>query len=330
MIFIVGCHKSGTSLVRALLDGHPNLAVIPFESHFANAYGIPVLYPLKRTANSPPRSAKELSDRLIHQLCTYIQNHEPAGDTNLPWLSSDQLRNREVECLPHFLRTEPNRSSLLAYFSTAYYLATGESPGQRTLVEKSVENSELVPLLLANFPDARILQVWRDPLAVLAALRRTRSNPHASRRSYPYLRPLLGAIETATVAMRRNALWYPDRVLNLQYERLLESPDHETSRLASFLSIPPQEALQKPTEYQEPWGGNSSIGLADTAIDSSRLTGTFEALPLEHQVIGASLFLNPSSSKRKPQLSRTLSSLRRSPREGLATYVANRLLIAAG
>ena len=33
-IFILGCTKSGTTLLRNLFDGHPDLFIIPFETHF--------------------------------------------------------------------------------------------------------------------------------------------------------------------------------------------------------------------------------------------------------------------------------------------------------
>ena len=33
-VFILGQHKSGSSLLRSLLDGHPDLFVIPVETHY--------------------------------------------------------------------------------------------------------------------------------------------------------------------------------------------------------------------------------------------------------------------------------------------------------
>lgn len=39
-IFILGAHKSGTSLVRSLLDGHPDLNVVPIELHFLRHLGV--------------------------------------------------------------------------------------------------------------------------------------------------------------------------------------------------------------------------------------------------------------------------------------------------
>ena len=38
-IFILGAHKSGTSYLRALLDGHPDLYVVPLEAHYFQHLG---------------------------------------------------------------------------------------------------------------------------------------------------------------------------------------------------------------------------------------------------------------------------------------------------
>ena len=48
-IFLLGCHKSGTSLLRSLLDGHPDLFVIPIETHFFQATGHWTDYRMRRS-----------------------------------------------------------------------------------------------------------------------------------------------------------------------------------------------------------------------------------------------------------------------------------------
>ena len=48
-IFILGCTKSGTTLMRNLFDGHPDLFVIPFESHFFQNTGRGIEYSYRRT-----------------------------------------------------------------------------------------------------------------------------------------------------------------------------------------------------------------------------------------------------------------------------------------
>jgi hypothetical protein len=49
-IFILGAHKSGSSLLRSLLDGHPQLFAIPLETHLFQTAGFGY------ETLSPPRS----------------------------------------------------------------------------------------------------------------------------------------------------------------------------------------------------------------------------------------------------------------------------------
>ena len=64
-IFLLGCHKSGTSLLRSLFDGHPDLFVIPIEAHFFQNTLHWVTYRLRRTLPQNHISIEELKDNLI-------------------------------------------------------------------------------------------------------------------------------------------------------------------------------------------------------------------------------------------------------------------------
>ena len=47
-IFILGCHKSGTTLLRNLLDGHKDLFAVPTETHFLANIGYWVKYSYRK------------------------------------------------------------------------------------------------------------------------------------------------------------------------------------------------------------------------------------------------------------------------------------------
>ncbi|MGI8607235.1 MAG: sulfotransferase, partial [Gaiellaceae bacterium] len=47
-VFILGAHKSGTSLLRSLLDATPGFFVLPKEPHFFAYSGRWIDYPLRR------------------------------------------------------------------------------------------------------------------------------------------------------------------------------------------------------------------------------------------------------------------------------------------
>ena len=67
-IFILGSHKSGTSLLRSLLDGHPELYVIPFETHFMASLGRWIKYSYRKQA---PLKHENYADNLLRIIEDY-------------------------------------------------------------------------------------------------------------------------------------------------------------------------------------------------------------------------------------------------------------------
>ena len=72
-VFIIGSHKSGTSLLRSLLDGHPELYVIPFETHFMASLGRWVQYSYRRQT---PHENFEFSEKFLETLKKYSNSKD--------------------------------------------------------------------------------------------------------------------------------------------------------------------------------------------------------------------------------------------------------------
>ena len=85
-IFVLGCHKSGTSLLRSIFDGHPDLFVIPREGHFFENLKWWVRYPLRGTEPSGMNS-----DDIVGSFTRFIEylnssaNRYGAGSTYNRW-----------------------------------------------------------------------------------------------------------------------------------------------------------------------------------------------------------------------------------------------------
>jgi hypothetical protein len=148
--FIVGCGRSGTTLLRNLLNAHPDTA-IPLESLFVIDY---------------LRSADRYSLDRLRQL---LVNEPEIREWGLEIRSADLENCDSIEqCLGRIFEL--------------YASAQGKSRwGQKT--PRFVRS---LPLLLNSFPSAKFIHVVRDPRAVVNSLIRSdvhRSNPyHASRR----------------------------------------------------------------------------------------------------------------------------------------------------
>src|SRR6056297_1880138 len=85
-VFILGCHKSGTSLLRSLLDGHKELFVIPIEAHIFENLGSWIDYYYR---NQSPKILNNsgLKNNFIKRIkkANKPSSKYSAGDTSGKW-----------------------------------------------------------------------------------------------------------------------------------------------------------------------------------------------------------------------------------------------------
>jgi hypothetical protein len=140
---VLGCVRSGTTMLRAVLDSHPHLAVPP-ESYF-------VAPALRYRSRYEPGGALDL-DRLLEDI---------AADRSFPdWqLTPDSLA--EVRALP--LATVPD--ALLAL-----YAAYAHQQGKPRAGDKTPSHLLHIEMLAASFPQARFVHIIRDGRDVVPSI----------------------------------------------------------------------------------------------------------------------------------------------------------------
>ncbi|TQE99010.1 MAG: sulfotransferase [Spiribacter salinus] len=138
--FIVGCGRSGTTLLRSMLDSHP-LVGVPLESLFIIDY---------LSSRRPPSVLRKL----------------------LP--GEYELQEWGISCRPEDLSDCASAAEMIDRIHRLYLREHGKSRwGQKT--PRFVRFGEL---LRARFPGARFIHMIRDPRAVASSL--VRSNVHRS------------------------------------------------------------------------------------------------------------------------------------------------------
>lgn len=260
-IFILGAHKSGSSLVRSLLDGHPELFVVPFETHFFQRSHYWVDYRLRRTR--PPRlPCRQTREELIGQVERYNSISDAMSDSNLV-NRFDMSRFRQTLTSDEQL---PADRLFLNYIDAIHASLLGhELPADLRIVEKSVENAEFVLDLQQMFPGAKFIHVLRNPYANLVSLRR-----HVGRRGYPFLGPSLASLNNSHYNLYRNRRLV-DEYLILRYEEIIAEPGRSMRQVADFLGIEYLDCLLEPTSMNRSWSGNSSRGIEFAGISSRNL-----------------------------------------------------------
>jgi hypothetical protein len=320
-IFLLGSHKSGSSLLRSLLDGHPSLYVIPAETHFFQRTGHWVDYALR------PSEPQVLSrDEMIAALVKSVgRKNEGAGRV---YGDSDLSGRIDVAAFKASLEQGPlddDRSAFETYVRSLHRAIVGHQlDGRRRIVEKSVENAEHAPTLRRMFPDCRFLHIVRNPYASLVAIRRSKS-----REGFPNLVRAARALQNSYYNLYRNERAL-DNYLVITYEELTSDPRATMTRCAEFLDIEFDDVLLTPTLLGEPWAGNSSRGTRFTAVDASpSQSWRSQITDVEIRLVNASL--SPVLSRfGYPRLTPRSHWLRPTRREGLTTYVQNRMHLWMG
>lgn len=283
-IIISGLRKSGTSLVKSLLDHHPDLFVFPpNELHLFRYSAHPSLVKDKLARLENP-------GELLHALGinSFIQR---MGDKTSPHY---QPEFDAVAFQEQIRSAKPGdqREVYSLLFEAMHASLYGEAlPQGMRCVSKTVLETEFFPEWLNMFPDCRFVYVLRNPYAhFVSAVRSLRTHTgrnnrrknrqtyegmplHALRDPYPFLGPELARMKHSYYFMEKYARLFPDHFYILVYDELIRSPETEMQKLCSFLEIRYEQSLLKPTLLGKPWGGNS--------WHSPRLDG-IDTLPL-HQ-----------------------------------------------
>jgi len=244
-VFICGVHRSGTTLVRNLLDGHPELVVLPSEgTYFTNIefkllslpenerlgyLGMEWLRRLANPINQPPywllgRSTDEASPYI--SFARYL----------IAWWGL--LKEPENTQWPHI-------AVVLAYAA-----CTGNIKA-KYWVDKTPVNERFIERIWHEMPGAKIIHVLRHPLDILAS--RKKMEPGIT------IRNVLRAMKLSfrVAAEHEN----DPRFMVLHYEQLCNEPEAVTHGLANFLSITYLPDLQQATVAGIPADANSSFEL---------------------------------------------------------------------
>jgi hypothetical protein len=265
-VFVCGHHRSGTTLLQELLDGHTQLVVIPTEITYFASFGRLVAAP----AAAPELDvfAAECIARLIDPNGKQHFHLGQASDTHNP--SFEFVRRlfdwhacllRQAEC--------PAQLAPLLALAAAYRDVALPRASPNCWVEKSPLN-ELHFRKLAALPGARFIQLVREPAATLRSQLQDLNGAAVSQ-----IEPTEQAwrIARSLRLAQRNQADAPGRYIVTRYEDLTADPACEMRRLCEFLAITHQDSLLRPTVLGRPVRSNSAFEPSEAgAIRPARQT----------------------------------------------------------
>ena len=243
--FIAGQAKSGTTLLVALLDSHPELLVLPEETAY---------FPTVLTKYAP-RGRRAQFDYLTKQSLSNVLFGGPCK-----WGKRSYATFPREKFLQTFERAafDPANAQedLLVLMVKAYAATLGRSLDTITRwVEKTPANRNHVNAVLTRFPHAKILVTLRDPRAILAAQIALEKTRQTGRFSTYYV--IAHWRVAAKLARRVRDAEVPGLVV--QYERLVHEPARTMEEVCGYLEIDfNPETVLTPTKVGQFWSGNSA------------------------------------------------------------------------
>lgn len=193
--FVVGCPRSGTTLLRVILDGHSRLSIPP-ESHFV--VGL---------SHRGRRGAVTVDDILAHPECG-------------AWDIDEAALRRAVE------RRDPETYPDLVRAVFEWY---AESRGKVRWGDKTPGYVSYVGQLLRLFPDAQFVHVLRDGREVAASLRDQAWGPRRAVVGAFWWRRKVAAGRRAGARLR------PDQYTEVRLDHLIADPEPKLRELCAFL-----------------------------------------------------------------------------------------------
>lgn len=196
--FIVGVGRSGTTLLRLMLDAHPEMAIPP-ETHF--------LPQVIRAAKDLPNPGEKFVE--------IVTNYRTWGDYGL----DEKTLSEEVS------KASPELGSALRTFYKLYAARFGK-----------VRWGDKTPLYVRHMtgiqsvlPEARFIHVIRDGRDVALSNKQTWFGPDSVRESAVWWRDW--------IISARNQAEYLDHYLEVRYENLVEGTEPTLKKICDFLEL---------------------------------------------------------------------------------------------
>ncbi|WOF72452.1 sulfotransferase [Parvibaculaceae bacterium PLY_AMNH_Bact1] len=230
--FIFSLPRSGSTYVQRVLSGAPSIKTTP------EPWLLPALFGI-RTGSAP--------------LADFAYDHVRIGISDM------------LNLLPN--GDEVWRSAI-AEMTTFLYEHFCENPTDLFL-DKTPRNAGFCEDILSAFPDARILFLWRNPLAVVHSINETWGGGQWNAYFYEYdLRKGLPALIECW-----NAHQSEERVLSICYEDLVSSPQTHWPKIFEHFEAPySSEFVTNPAKLLSTMGDQTGqqryIGTSSNSVDS--------------------------------------------------------------
>ncbi|SEP76348.1 Sulfotransferase family protein [Virgibacillus subterraneus] len=316
-IFIMGAHKSGTSLLRNLFDGHSELFVIPIEAHFFKHNGYWIDYGIRRKFPNTI-SESEIIENYMNWIKYVNTLSDQYADSDTKGFWSFEKFTEEIRRYSDYMSL---KTSIENYIHAMYHSLTSKKLANNLrVIEKSVENAEFANILKKIYPNAKFIHIIRNPYSNIVSIRKFKS-----KNGYPNLRPIIQSLYNNYYYLEKNQVTLDKDYLVVKYEDLVMKPEQKIKQIVEFTGISDEEITYVPTVKGENWEGNSTTNVKFKGLSSEGLSRwTSEIEPTEVNLVNK--LFKYTLNRYGYRTIENKSMLKFARGENPKTYIANRIL----
>jgi len=277
VLFICGYIKSGTTLFLSLLDNHPELIVLPGDSHLVH---------LLEHFSCEERNAW-IRRWVWHFVC-------PTGQKPFWVLGGEEQYIEFWQYLSFWLEQlcPQGDAGLLTTVSYAYFCANPKRPSTPKLwVEKTPRNERDIPKIRELFPNARFIHMIRDPFQNIVSLKKLNNFRGWHWRM---VRTVFSLWRSLILGLRHRYRLGVEQYLFISYEALVTNSDKTMRQVAEFLDIKWNTSMLTSTVNGLPMKANSMFKDRQvTGVINSKLTNDWRSELSWYEKVVAVIFLYP-------------------------------------
>jgi hypothetical protein len=241
-VFICGHHRSGTSLLAHLLDGHPELIVNGVESKFYAQF-----VPHAEGLDDIEKRIELAHETLLRNWKTKNEFYEIYFSSVEP---SDVLKRFKTE----LLNSPKELKDYLESAVFSYGVATNQlNENNKYWVEKTPHHEYFIEHILKSWSSPKFIHMFRDPRDLHSTLRRRHGDVFSVRTTILNWKRSVDQMEKNLSKIGSS------NCLSIKYEDFVNDPEVWLEKIRLFLDIPDKESLRKPTICggSVDWKGNT-------------------------------------------------------------------------
>ena len=237
-VFVGGVHRSGTTLMRDLLDNHPQLSVLPSEGSFFTQLHFHISNLQKQERDS--YFIEEWLRRLVNPI-----NQPPywlLGKSSRQYSPYVEFARIYQSWFNQLEKRRPN-AAINLHVSVVLAYNTIRSRTNANRIKYWIDKTPVIERyyndIMHNFSNAKFIQILRNPVDIFLS----RKTMEPSFKKYQFIKDLATSFEAAIKYSQTSS----DRYLVIKYEELVNNTKDCIDKVIKFLGIEDHSILYHPS-----------------------------------------------------------------------------------